>query len=112
MAIISRSSHVARRDGAAQAHHQPTRLTEQAFGADLHRPVGEAVGESLEMLFDQQRGGAEQRDLLAVGDGNERGAQPDAAPLHKLGSGQWDKARRRAAQQVRDTAAELLAHYA
>ena len=40
------------------------------------------------------------------------GAQPEVAPLHKLGSGQWDKARRRAAQQVRDTAAELLALYA
>lgn len=40
------------------------------------------------------------------------GAQPDAAPLHKLGSGQWDKAKRKAAQQVRDTAAELLALYA
>ncbi len=40
------------------------------------------------------------------------GAQPDVAPLHKLGSGQWDKAKRRAAQQVRDTAAELLALYA
>ncbi len=40
------------------------------------------------------------------------GAQPEAAPLHKLGSGQWDKAKRKAAQQVRDTAAELLALYA
>jgi len=40
------------------------------------------------------------------------GADPDNAPLHQLGSGQWDKARRRAAQQVRDTAAELLALYA
>ncbi len=40
------------------------------------------------------------------------GADPDAAPLHLLGSGQWDKARRRAAQQVRDTAAELLDLYA
>ena len=40
------------------------------------------------------------------------GAQPEVAPLHKLGSGQWDKAKRRAAQQVRDTAAELLALYA
>ncbi len=40
------------------------------------------------------------------------GASPEAAPLHKLGSGQWDKARRRAAQQVRDTAAELLDLYA
>ncbi len=40
------------------------------------------------------------------------GAQPDEAPLHKLGSGQWDKARTRAARQVRDTAAELLELYA
>jgi transcription-repair coupling factor (superfamily II helicase) len=40
------------------------------------------------------------------------GAQPEEAPLHKLGSGQWDKAKARAARQVRDTAAELLALYA
>ncbi|WP_144639848.1 transcription-repair coupling factor [Bordetella genomosp. 13] len=40
------------------------------------------------------------------------GADPEAAPLHQLGSGQWDKARRKAARQVRDTAAELLALYA
>ncbi len=40
------------------------------------------------------------------------GMEADAAPLHKLGSGQWDKARARAAKQVRDTAAELLALYA
>jgi transcription-repair coupling factor (superfamily II helicase) len=40
------------------------------------------------------------------------GAQPEEAPLHKLGSGQWDKARARAARQVRDTAAELLDLYA
>jgi len=36
------------------------------------------------------------------------GVSPDEAPLHKLGSGQWEKARRKAAEQVRDTAAELL----
>ena len=40
------------------------------------------------------------------------GAEAEAAPLHKLGSGQWDKAKARAAKQVRDTAAELLALYA
>ena len=40
------------------------------------------------------------------------GGAPEAAPLHKLGSGAWDKARRRAAEQVRDTAAELLNLYA
>ena len=40
------------------------------------------------------------------------GGAPEAAPLHKLGSGAWDKAKRRAMQQVRDTAAELLNIYA
>ncbi len=40
------------------------------------------------------------------------GVDPDNAPLHALGSGQWDKARRKAAEQVRDTAAELLNVYA
>ncbi|MBS0448486.1 MAG: transcription-repair coupling factor [Proteobacteria bacterium] len=40
------------------------------------------------------------------------GVSPDEAPLHKLGSGQWEKAKRKAAEQVRDTAAELLAIYA
>jgi transcription-repair coupling factor (superfamily II helicase) len=40
------------------------------------------------------------------------GAPAEAAPLHQLGSGQWDKAKRKAAKQVRDTAAELLALYA
>jgi transcription-repair coupling factor (superfamily II helicase) len=40
------------------------------------------------------------------------GADPDAAPLHVLGAGEWDRARRRAARQVRDTAAELLNLYA
>ncbi len=40
------------------------------------------------------------------------GGAPETAPLHKLGSGAWDKAKRRAMQQVRDTAAELLNIYA
>jgi transcription-repair coupling factor (superfamily II helicase) len=40
------------------------------------------------------------------------GASPEDAPLHSLGSGQWDKAKKKAAEQVRDTAAELLNLYA
>jgi transcription-repair coupling factor (superfamily II helicase) len=40
------------------------------------------------------------------------GVSAEEAPLHKLGSNQWDKARRKAAEQVRDTAAELLNLYA
>jgi transcription-repair coupling factor (superfamily II helicase) len=40
------------------------------------------------------------------------GASPESAPLHKLGSGQWEKIRRKAAEQVSDAAAELLDIYA
>ena len=40
------------------------------------------------------------------------GGTPEDAPLHALGSGQWEKAKRKAAEQVRDTAAELLNLYA
>ncbi len=40
------------------------------------------------------------------------GGPAETAPLHALGSGQWDKAKRKAAKQVRDTAAELLNLYA
>ncbi|MDR1849926.1 MAG: transcription-repair coupling factor [Zoogloeaceae bacterium] len=40
------------------------------------------------------------------------GANPENAPLHVLGSGQWEKARKKAAMQARDAAAELLNLYA
>jgi len=40
------------------------------------------------------------------------GGDPDTTPLHKLGSGQWEKAKRRAMEKARDTAAELLNLYA
>ena len=40
------------------------------------------------------------------------GASPEAAPLHELGSGQWEKAKKKAALQAHDTAAELLNLYA
>ena len=33
-------------------------------------------------------------------------------PLHKLGSGQWEKAKRKASERIRDVAAELLEIYA
>ncbi len=40
------------------------------------------------------------------------GASPDNAPLHRLGSDQWEKARKRAIKKIRDVAAELLDIYA
>jgi len=44
--------------------------------------------------------------------GRYSGGPPEQAPLHKLGGDQWDKAKRKAARAVRDTAAELLNLYA
>ena len=40
------------------------------------------------------------------------GAAPESAPLHKLGSEQWAKAKKKATEQIRDVAAELLDLYA
>jgi transcription-repair coupling factor (superfamily II helicase) len=40
------------------------------------------------------------------------GASPENAPLHKLGSDQWAKAKQRAVRKIRDVAAELLDVYA
>ena len=40
------------------------------------------------------------------------GASPENAPLHRLGSDQWTKAKQRAIRRIRDVAAELLDVYA
>ena len=73
--------------------------------------VGDGVTEFLELIY------ANDAKLYVPGSnlhviGRYSGAAPDAAPLHELGSGQWEKAKRKAAQQAHDTAAELLNLYA
>jgi transcription-repair coupling factor (superfamily II helicase) len=40
------------------------------------------------------------------------GADPELAPLHRLGSDQWEKARRKASEKANDIAAQLLDVYA
>ena len=40
------------------------------------------------------------------------GGPPETAPVHRLGGDVWEKAKKKAAKQVRDTAAELLHLYA
>ena len=40
------------------------------------------------------------------------GADPEHAPLHNLGNDRWARTRKKAAEQIRDTAAELLNLYA
>ncbi len=44
--------------------------------------------------------------------GRYTGVSPENAPLHKLGSDQWSKAKKKAISRVRDVAAELLDVYA
>ncbi len=44
--------------------------------------------------------------------GRYSGTEEELAPLHRLGSEQWQRAKRRAAEQIRDVAAELLNIYA
>ena len=68
--------------------------TEARQFGELHRQVSEPVGERLEVLFDQQRGRHEHRDLLAVGHRDKCRAQgylglaeTDVAanqPVHRL----------------------------
>jgi hypothetical protein len=48
---------------------------EAAHLGHLHRPLGEAVHQRLVVLLGQQRGGRQQRHLLAAGDGHKGGAQ-------------------------------------
>jgi transcription-repair coupling factor (superfamily II helicase) len=81
------------------------------YGGLVNLDLGEGVAEFLLLQYD---GGDKLYVPVAQLEVISRysGAQPEDAPLHKLGSGQWDKARARAAKQVRDTAAELLDIYA
>ena len=81
------------------------------YGGLVNMDLGEGMTEFLLLHYeggDKLYVPVSQLDVIS----RYSGAQPEEAPLHKLGSGQWDKARTRAARQVRDTAAELLDLYA
>jgi transcription-repair coupling factor (superfamily II helicase) len=69
--------------------------------------VGDIPGEYIQLEYDQ---GDKLYVPVASLDLISRytGVDPEHAPLHRLGSGQWLKARRKAAERVRDVAAELL----
>ncbi|MDR2787558.1 MAG: transcription-repair coupling factor [Candidatus Accumulibacter sp.] len=77
----------------------------------VHMDLGEGDTEFLELLYANDAKLYVPVSQLRV-ISRYSGANPDAAPLHVLGSPQWEKARKRAALQARDTAAELLALYA
>ena len=77
----------------------------------IHLDLGEGETEFLELHYaDEAKLYVPVSQLHVIS--RYSGADPDAAPLHALGSPQWEKAKRRAALQARDTAAELLALYA
>ena len=81
------------------------------LGLTSHRPRAKAPSEFLHLEYADKATlyvPVAQLHLIS----RYTGVSADEAPLHKLGSGQWDKARRKAAEQVRDTAAELLNLYA
>ena len=77
----------------------------------IHMDLGEGDNEFLHLTYQHDASlyvPVAQLHLI----GRYSGASPDDAPLHQLGSGQWEKAKRKAAEQARDTAAELLNLYA
>ncbi len=77
----------------------------------VHLDLGEGDMEFLELHYANEAKlyvPVSQLHVISRYSGND----PDAAPLHTLGTQQWEKAKRRAAMQARDTAAELLSLYA
>lgn len=72
--------------------------------------IGDHEGEFLKILYD---GG---NVYVPVGNmhliSRYNGVDTEHAPLHRLGGDAWEKAKRKAAEQVRDVAAELLTLYA
>jgi transcription-repair coupling factor (superfamily II helicase) len=73
--------------------------------------VGGAPGEFLALEYargDKLYVPVSQLDLVS----RYTGTTPELAPLHSLGGDAWEKAKRKAAEKVRDVAAELLELYA
>ncbi|MFZ5579407.1 MAG: transcription-repair coupling factor [Pseudomonadota bacterium] len=116
--VAQRGKRVKRtRDAESLIHN----LTELAEGAPVvHEDHGVGRYQGLTVL---EVGGLTQEFLTLEYAGGDRiyvpvaslhlisrytGANPENAPLHKLGSDAWDKAKRRAMEQTRDVAAELL----
>lgn len=115
-----------RRRGAARDPESIIRdLTELTLGAPIVH-VDHGVGR-YQGLVSMELGGMEGEFLTieyAKGDklyvpvaqlglvSRYTGTAPELAPLHSLGGDAWERARRKAAEKVRDVAAELLAIYA
>ncbi len=114
-----------KRSGRRDLENIVSNLDELELGAPVvHEEHGVGRYRGLEIL---DAGGLRSEFLVLEYDGGGRlyvpvadlglirrytGARDETAPWHRLGSEQWQKAKRKAAQRVRDVAAELLDIYA
>lgn len=133
LAVLTESSLFGRRVRQERRRHRPTRDADAVIRnlTDLHpgAPVvheDNGVGRYLG-LQKLTVGGQETEFLTLEYAGGDKlyvpvsslhlisrytGSDPEHAPLHKLGTDTWAKARRKAAEKARDVAAELLDIYA
>jgi transcription-repair coupling factor (superfamily II helicase) len=72
--------------------------------------VGEQQGEFLKIAYEGGNLYVPVSNLYLVS--RYSGMEGEHAPLHRLGTDQWEKAKRKAAEKIRDVAAELLKIYA
>jgi transcription-repair coupling factor (superfamily II helicase) len=102
------------RDLTALGPGSPVVHEEYGVGRYLGLQVMQVAGQEAEFVVLEYAGGdkiyvpVQQLHLVS----RYSGAAPESAPLHKLGTDQWAKARKRAADKIRDVAAELLDLYA
>jgi transcription-repair coupling factor (superfamily II helicase) len=102
------------RDLTALGPGSPVVHEEYGVGRYLGLQVMQVAGQDGEFVVLEYAGGdklyvpVQQLHLVS----RYSGAAPESAPLHKLGTDQWARARKRAADKIRDVAAELLDLYA
>jgi transcription-repair coupling factor (superfamily II helicase) len=102
------------RDLTALGPGAPVVHEEYGVGRYLGLQVMQVAGQDGEFVVLEYAGGdklyvpVQQLHLVS----RYSGAAPESAPLHRLGTDQWAKARKRAADKIRDVAAELLDLYA
>jgi len=102
------------RDLTALGPGSPVVHEEYGVGRYLGLQIMQVAGQDGEFVVLEYAGGdklyvpVQQLHLVS----RYSGAAPESAPLHKLGTDQWSRARKRAADKIRDVAAELLDLYA
>jgi transcription-repair coupling factor (superfamily II helicase) len=102
------------RDLTALGPGSPVVHEEYGVGRYLGLQIMQVAGQDGEFVVLEYAGGdklyvpVQQLHLVS----RYSGAAPESAPLHKLGTDQWARARKRAADKIRDVAAELLDLYA